>query len=357
MKDRVGEEIINNRGEQVRIIAYRKNNDIDVLIDGKILLLNKHYRSFVNKQLYKPICRVGEKYTTNEGYNIEIIEYFNNTNCTIEFEDKTVIKKVYFCNIKTGNIKKPTNRVGEKVVNCQGIVGQIVKYIKNNNIDVEFEDGYIAKGQHYSNFKIGAIRSLNFKSVFGVGYYGEGYFYPSNNTAYKKFLNLWVGMLRRCYYDKYHSSHSYKDVTVCEEWHNFQNFAKWCQEVYKNYMKNWDLDKDIICPTCRVYSPDTCTFVPREINSWFKKNTNASYRIKKNGHYEVDYIEYKKKRSSRVFKNKNEALEFLELNRKEYLKSLANNFKELVDIRVYNILIKDNFETTNREFIRISDKV
>ena len=40
---------------------------------------------------------------------------------------------------------------------------------------------------------------------------------------------------------------NYLDVTVCEEWHNFQNFAKW---FYENYYEisgeKMRLDKDIL---------------------------------------------------------------------------------------------------------------
>ena len=38
----------------------------------------------------KIVDRVGEKYITNEGYEIEIIEYFGANNCTIKFNDGTI---------------------------------------------------------------------------------------------------------------------------------------------------------------------------------------------------------------------------------------------------------------------------
>ena len=30
------------------------------------------------------MCKIGEKYVTNEGYEVEIIEYFNNRNIKIK---------------------------------------------------------------------------------------------------------------------------------------------------------------------------------------------------------------------------------------------------------------------------------
>jgi len=36
-------------------------------------------------------------------------------------------------------------------------------------------------------------------------------------------------------------------------------------------MQNWHLDKDIICSNCKIYSPETCMFIPSEINNLFRK--------------------------------------------------------------------------------------
>ena len=72
---------------------------------------------------------------------------------------------------------------------------------------------------------------------------------------------------------------SYKGVEVCEEWYNFQNFAEWCEtQKFLNAKdvkgKSYQLDKDILVKGNKIYSPDTCCFVPPEINSLF---INAKY--------------------------------------------------------------------------------
>ena len=69
---------------------------------------------------------------------------------------------------------------------------------------------------------------------------------------------------------------SYKDVTC--EFRDYQEFAEWCQSQ-QNYLSKeangnyWGLDKDIIVPFNRVYSPDTCCFVPNEINALLTSRT------------------------------------------------------------------------------------
>lgn len=51
--------------------------------------------------------KTGEKHITKEGYEIEIIEYFNYCNCTIRFKNGIVLKNKRYANILSGKIKNP----------------------------------------------------------------------------------------------------------------------------------------------------------------------------------------------------------------------------------------------------------
>ena len=46
MKNRVGEENINNQGEKMTIIAYRGAKDIDVQFEDGIIVYNRDYANF-----------------------------------------------------------------------------------------------------------------------------------------------------------------------------------------------------------------------------------------------------------------------------------------------------------------------
>ena len=46
MKNRVGEENINNQGEKMTIIAYRGAKDIDVQFEDGIIVYNRDYTNF-----------------------------------------------------------------------------------------------------------------------------------------------------------------------------------------------------------------------------------------------------------------------------------------------------------------------
>lgn len=81
-----------------------------------------------------------------------------------------------------------------------------------------------------------------------------------------KYYSTWTSMIRRCYSNKSLQKRStYKDCHVCEEWRHFSNFKRWMeQQDYENKC----LDKDLLIEGNRVYSPDTCIFVPVIINNF-----------------------------------------------------------------------------------------
>ena len=75
----------------------------------------------------------------------------------------------------------------------------------------------------------------------------------------------WMSMLERCYSAKYHSRYpTYIGVEVCDEWLTFMTFQKWWVE---NQVDGWQMDKDVLSDD-RIYSPDTCIFVPAWLNTF-----------------------------------------------------------------------------------------
>lgn len=75
---------------------------------------------------------------------------------------------------------------------------------------------------------------------------------------------IWVRMIERCYSDR-PQYEVYKDCSVCNEWKNYSKFKEWFESA--NYIDGYDLDKDILSEGSKIYSPDTCCFIPHEINS------------------------------------------------------------------------------------------
>ena len=104
---------------------------------------------------------------------------------------------------------------------------------------------------------------------YGIGYYGKEFEdvklidIPSYRT--------WRMMLQRCYDEKVHKVEPrYKDCAVCEEWHSLFRFNEWyLQNYYSISDERMELDKDILLKNNKIYSPDTCVFVPQRVNTLF----------------------------------------------------------------------------------------
>lgn len=87
------------------------------------------------------------------------------------------------------------------------------------------------------------------------------------------FYSVWTSMLSRCYSNRYQSRQpSYKDCFVCDEWKLFSNFKSWMQQ---QDWKGKQLDKDLLIPNNRVYSPEACIFVSQSVNN-FVEDSAAS---------------------------------------------------------------------------------
>lgn len=81
----------------------------------------------------------------------------------------------------------------------------------------------------------------------------------------------WNNMLKRALDENYKAQKpTYKDATVCEEWKTFSNFLKWFNS--QTYKEGFELDKDILVQGNKIYSPETCCFLPRYINALLTQN-------------------------------------------------------------------------------------
>lgn len=80
------------------------------------------------------------------------------------------------------------------------------------------------------------------------------------------FYDRWTNMLRRCYSKSYQKSFpTYVGCTVCEEWLRFSTFKTWMQ------FQDWEgkeLDKDLLSGKSKIYSPETCGFIGKDLNNF-----------------------------------------------------------------------------------------
>lgn len=145
----------------------------------------------------------------------------------------------------------------------------VLKYVNYYEVEVEFNDEWGYKTSvRTDHLKAGKVRNNYSKTVHGVGYLGVGSYRSSVGGNMTPNYLCWSEMIRRCYDAKFHArSPTYRDVEVCGEWHNFQVFAEWFNSQPNAGLVGFQLDKDLRIMGSRLYSPETCSFVPNEINS------------------------------------------------------------------------------------------
>jgi len=197
------------------------------------------------------------------------------------------------------------------------------------------------------------------KPIFGIGI-NTGEFPASLGNKPTKEYNLWTKMLRRCGDDFLLTRPTYEGVTCSENFKSYSFFYDWCQTQvgFGNKDKNdrfWHLDKDILVKGNKLYSEDTCVFVPHRINSLLLRcNT-------KRGEYPVGVSKGIGKWNLRVycrdgagnhkhlgyFNNLLEAFKTYKEFKEDLIKRVAEEYKNQLDPRAYQALIKYEVEITD----------
>ena len=148
--------------------------------------------------------------------------------------------------------------------------------------------------------------------------------------------------MQRCYDKKSQEKQiSYKNTIVCEEWHNFQNFAEWMENNYNpETMKGWQLDKDILIKGNKIYSPETCSFVPKEINTLILKS------YKKRGELPIGVRalpsgRYQARTANKVygtFDTPEEAIQAYKTAKEKHIKEVADKWRGKITDQVYQAM-------------------
>ena len=224
----------------------------------------------------------------------------------------------------------------------------VVNYTNYDDVTVKFvETGYETKTR-MGNLKLGKVKDYLHPSIYGKGILGEG-FKQSESQSYC--FQLWKNMLKRCYSEvSFKKSPSYEQCLTSETFNHYQQFKTWCNSQLGFGNMGWELDKDILVRGNKVYSEDTCCFVPKEINLLLVKHDKGR------GDYLLGVDYHKNRRQFRArcsdkhlgwFNTEIEAFNAYKEAKEAYIKDVANKWKDKIDPRVYEALMKYEVEITD----------
>lgn len=180
--------------------------------------------------------------------------------------------------------------------------------------------------------------------IFGIGY--NDLLEESHTQAYR----IWKHMLSRCYSEAYKKKRpTYNDCVAAKEWFVFSNFKHWFDE---HYVEGWHLDKDILVKGNKMYSPETCCFVPQEINGLFAKSNKkrglCGIGVTRHGNgFRALMMAHGKHERLGTYKTEVEAFLAYKRRKEEFIKEVAKLYKDQLEQRVYNALLNYKVEITD----------
>ena len=240
------------------------------------------------------------------------------------------------------------NRIGEIFETSEGYEIKIIEYNNNKDVTIQFQDKYktILKHKTYQNCKNGNIKNPYHPNEYG-GYIGVGKYKSSINGKMTDEYSEWKHMLKRGIDEDYKNEHpTYKEVFIAEYFYNFQNYCKWREfNYYKIEGEQMCLDKDILYKGNKIYSPNTCIFVPQRINNLFVKKDacrgecpiGVSY-CKKSNKYRVYCKTLNCHKYLGLYNTKQEAFKVYKEFKEAYINEVADEYKGRIPDRLYEAM-------------------
>ena len=148
---------------------------------------------------------------------------------------------------------------------------------------------------------------------------------------------------------------TYDGCKVSNNFKSYEYFYEWCNKQIGFNNEGWHLDKDLLIKGNKVYSEDSCVFIPKEINlllvkrealrgkhligvSWKKANKTFVATVNKNKG-NPKWLGY--------FKTELEAFNAYKQAKEAFVKEQASKFKSQIDPRAYNALMNYTVEITD----------
>ena len=243
-----------------------------------------------------------------------------------------------------GKVFKSTNYGDFTVLEFNAVEDVKIKFLNTGFIDTVF----------IHQVRTGRVRDYMQYLILGKGIIGAKL--TSDERKHKAYKN-WYRILSRCYDEKLRDKHpTYLGCTMSEYFLTYTNFKEWYVS-----QKNWDnpnfvLDKDLLsAKDCKIYSEDTCVFIPKEVNSLLTttKASRGGLPVgvckpkRKGGKFRACICKENKDYTLGQYETPEEAFRVYKKAREDYLKEKAEQWKDQIDPRAYKALMNYEVEITD----------
>lgn len=162
------------------------------------------------------------------------------------------------------------------------------------------------------------------KKVRGVGVNDDWYqvYYKHDDGQVVKcpYYRKWESMLERCYCPKYQEREpTYKGCSVDPFWLSFTNFRVWMES---QDWKGKHLDKDVIKPNNKIYSPLNCAFISQSLNNLMTNKSKGAFYNTNKSRFIAQISKHGKKVHIGNFKNERDAINSYKKEKIKYIKEL-----------------------------------
>ena len=198
------------------------------------------------------------------------------------------------------------------------------------------------------------------KLAYGVGVNDWHTNISNGSSKHIPEYKMWLRMLERSLSEKWKVSHpTYKDTTVDPRWYSMTAFIEDVSNLVgydKAITYGWHLDKDLLVKGNKLYSKDTCCFLPIEINSLMVMHRSSR------GAYPSG-VHFRKRQPKRPYcavirrggivktlgnySTPEEAFYVYKEAKEAYIKEVANKWKDQIDVRAYEALMNYEVEITD----------
>lgn len=205
-------------------------------------------------------------------------------------------------------------------------------------------------------------RNKHSNLVHGIGV-NDGKYHTSVNGKLIKEYSLWTDMLLRCTEKFWKKRSSYVGTTCSDNFKNYSYFYEWCNKqvgfgIKDSIGRYWHLDKDLLFKGNKLYSEDTCVFIPQRVNSLLSKRLASRgklpigvswSRVVLKYRSACNVGEYPKKVTKCLgyFDTPEQAFTAYKIFKEEFIKGVAEKYKWQIDNKVYTALLNYKVSITD----------